>query len=459
MSMATGARALAFSAVLIAAGCGSAGQDAGAPVQKTGLEGPSESQPLIVATRNAATSYMIDRDEQPSGPEFDRVTAFAEAQGWEVQWEIYSTTAGVLEALVHGKAHMAAAGLSRTPKRDERFAASRAYREVEEQLVCQRGSVRAGSLADLPEDVIIRVAAHTSYAETFSGLQEAGKGPSFETTDAMGSERLLSEVAEGGAFCTVADSTIVAINRRIFPNLDVVLSVGEPRDLVWYAHPTHEGLATTASEWMRSDEAGKLARRIDHRYYDYIAEFDFVDLRALSRSLESKLPKYKPLFEEAARNTNLAPDLLAALSYQESHWNPNARSPTGVRGIMMLTQVTAKEQGVENRLDPQQAIPGGARYLAWQRNRLPEDIAEPDRSYLALAAYNVGRGHLLDARRLAARLGRDPDSWVDMREVLPLLTEPEYYKNLRFGYARGYEPVHYVQRIRNYRDVIITAFD
>lgn len=450
---------MALSVALFLAACGSEGQDAGAPVEQSGLAAPSEDQPLVVATRNAATSYMIDRNEQPIGPEHDRITAFAAAQGWNVQWEVRSSTAGVLEALVHGEAHLAAAGLSRTTQREARFAASRSYREVQEQLVCQRGSVRASSLAELPEDVVIRVAAYTSYAETLGELQEEGSGPHFETTDAMGTERLLQEVAESGAFCTVADSTIVAVNRRIFPNLDVVLSIGEPRQLVWYAHPAHEDVAETVSGWMGSEAGSEVAQRIDHRYYDYIAEFDFVDLRALSRSLESKLPKYQPLFEKAARNTDLAPDLLAALSYQESHWNPDAKSPTGVRGIMMLTRATAKEQGVEDRLDPQQAIPGGARYLAWQRDRLPEDIPEPDRSYLALAAYNVGRGHLLDARRLAGQLGRDPDSWADMREVLPLLTEPEYYKNLRYGYARGYEPVHYVQRIRNYRDVIVTAFE
>lgn len=139
-------RSLIFLAAFIVTGCGSVGQDAGVPVQQTGLEAPSESQPLVVATRNSATSYMIDRNEKSIGPEFDRVTAFVEAQGWNVQWEVHSTTAGVLEALVHGKAHRAAAGLSRTPQRDERFTASRAYRKVEEQLVCQRGSARAGAL-------------------------------------------------------------------------------------------------------------------------------------------------------------------------------------------------------------------------------------------------------------------------------------------------------------------------
>ena len=136
-----------------------------------------------------------------------------------------------------------------------RFVASRSYRKVNEQLVCQRGSVHADSLADLPDDVIVRVAAHTSYAEALGELQEEGVGPSFELTDAMGTERLLQEVAKTGAICTVGDSTIVAVNRRVFPNLDVVLTIGEPRELVWYAHPAHEGLAETASSWMQSEEA------------------------------------------------------------------------------------------------------------------------------------------------------------------------------------------------------------
>jgi len=152
-------------------------------------------------------------------------------------------------------------------------------------------------------------------------------------------------------------------------------------------------------------------------------------------------------------------ELLAALSYQESHWDPAAISPTGVRGIMMLTRNTAKSLGVTNRLDPDAAIDAGARYLADRHRRLPETIPEPDRTFLALASYNIGRGHLLDARQLARKLGKNPDSWEDMKEVLPLKADKRYYPSTRYGYARGYEPVHYVQRIRNYRDVIREAFE
>ncbi len=178
----------------------------------------------------------------------------------------------------------------------------------------------------------------------------------------------------------------------------------------------------------------------------------------LTRRIDQRLPDFRPVFEEAADEYELPADLLAALAYQESHWDPLARSPTGVRGMMMLTQRTAQELGIEDRLDPEQSIRGGARYLRQMHERLDADIPEPDRTYLALASYNIGRGHLLDARRLARELDRDPDRWADMREVLPLLTEERYYRDLRFGYARGYQPVYYVQRIRNYRAVIRPVF-
>ncbi|WP_420426413.1 membrane-bound lytic murein transglycosylase MltF [Algiphilus sp.] len=446
---------LALALALSLSACG------GSPEGAAGKElaAPSETQPLVVATRNAATAYVFDRHGKASGPEYDLVAAFAAAQGMTVEWKVLDTTAGVLQALEQGKAHMAAAGLSRTEARDARFLPGGSYREVQEELVCQRGQVRGKDLEQLPEGTRILVGAGTSYADS---LQDRNAGAAttiaFDTTDAMGTERLLAAVAQDGTFCTVADDTIVAMNRRIFPNLDVVLDIGAPRALAWYVAPGHAALAEQSAQWMRGDSGQQAITAMGNRYYDYISEFDFVDLRALNRKMESELPAYKPLFQEAAERTELAPDLLAAQAYQESHWDPTARSPTGVRGIMMLTQNTAKSLGVEDRLDPEQAIDGGARYLADQRARLPDTIPEPDRSFLALAAYNVGRAHLLDARKLARELGRDPDSWADMREVLPLLSEPDYYKDLKYGYARGHEPVQYVQRIRNYRDVIANDF-
>ena len=143
------------------------------------------------------------------------------------------------------------------------------------------------------------------------------------------------------------------------------------------------------------------------------------------------------------------------MSYQESHWNPRARSFTGVRGMMMLTLRTAKELGVKNRLDPKQSIFGGAKYLAKLRKRMPDNIAEPDRTWMALAAYNVGYGHLTDARKLTKLDGGDSTRWMDVKDYLPRLSQKRYYKQTRHGYARGNEPVSYVQNIRRYFDVLV----
>ncbi|WP_420426412.1 membrane-bound lytic murein transglycosylase MltF [Algiphilus sp.] len=438
-------RSLLLLAVGLLAGCGQAVPPASEP--------PSETQPLVVVTRNAPTSYRLDRRGLPAGPEVGLVRAFAEAQGVPLRWLVKDSTDAVLRALDRGEAHLAAAGLTRTVGRDQRFRVTAPYRAVREVLVCQRHHLRLSSLDALPADTVLRVAAGTSYVDTLQRMKAAGVVTDFKVVQRRSTEALLREIDEKGGFCTLADSTIVALIRRTLPHLDVVTEVGKPKQLVWYAAQAFEDVAASAREWLGSADGRAAIDHMEYRYYAYIPDFDFVDLRALNRRVETRLPRFKPLFLKAAQKTQLAPDLLAALSYQESHWDPDARSRTGVRGMMMLTERTAEYLGVD-RLDPTQAIEGGARYLAEQRDRLPAHIPEPDRSYLALAAYNLGRAHLLDARSLARRLGRNPDSWADMREVLPLLTEERYYQQLKFGYARGYQPVYYVQRIRNYRDVI-----
>jgi membrane-bound lytic murein transglycosylase F len=162
-----------------------------------------------------------------------------------------------------------------------------------------------------------------------------------------------------------------------------------------------------------------------------------------------------PVFQEVALAYDLDWRLLAAIGYQESHWDPDAASVTGVRGVMMLTQRTATQLGVTDRLDPEQSIEGGARYFKQMRKRLPGRIPEPDRSWMALAAYNMGMGHLRDARKLTQQQGGNPDRWQDVNERLPLLSQEKYYRETRYGYARGYEARQYVENIRRYYDALI----
>jgi len=159
------------------------------------------------------------------------------------------------------------------------------------------------------------------------------------------------------------------------------------------------------------------------------------------------------MFKAAAKKYHIDWRLLAAIGYQESHWNPKAISPTGVRGIMMLTRKTATELGV-NRLDPASSIEGGAKYYSQILNKMNPDIPQPDRSWLAMAAYNIGYYHLQDARRITRLRKQNPNYWLDVKKSLPLLTQKKWYSKTRYGYARGYEPVQYVENIRSYYDIL-----
>ena len=414
---------------------------------------------LVVATRNGPTTWYLGRDERPAGPEYDLVEAFAESRGWTVDWQVHESTASVLSALDDGKVHLAAAALTHLPARDERFERGLAHGEVVQQVVCHREDRPLPDTVEELAAVDLHVTGESSYAGRLATLSERVEGLGFATHADVSTEVLLTRVAEREIGCTVADSTIVQVLRRHWPHLEVAFDLAEPEAIGWYAAASLEGLAEETRDWRASGEGQTAVAGMREQYYAYIGEFDFVDLRALNRRLDERLPRYLDEFEQAGETTGLPVDLLAAMAYQESHWDPQAVSPTGVRGMMMLTRPTAESLGVEDRLDPRESIMGGARYLADRLERLPADIPEPDRTYLALASYNIGRAHVLDARKLARELGRDPDSWTDMREVLPLKADKRYYPKTKYGYARGYEPVHYVQRIRNYRDVIARALD
>lgn len=441
-------------ALLVVAGCGD-NPAAESPV----LESPFDSGVLKVITRNGATTYYLNRHEAPAGPEYALIGDYAAERGWEVEWMMLDSTQQVLDALATGSGHLAAAGLTHLDSRDERFARGPAHTEITEQLVCHRDSRPMPRKPDELASVGIVITAGSSYAETLTTLAGEYPGISFEEDDSRTTEVILADVAGQNVDCTVADANIVQVMRRHFPHLEVAMNLTTGQNLGGYAHEAFDDVADDAREWMNSVAGNEAIGGMESRYYAYIGDFDFADLRALNRRIEKRLPQFREAFLEAETTTGVPADLLAALAYQESHWDPDAISPTGVRGIMMLTRNTAASLGVTNRLDPMAAIDGGARYLADRHRRLPETIPEPDRTFLALASYNIGRGHLLDARALARRLERNPDSWQDMREVLPLKADKRYYPSTRYGYARGYEPVHYVQRIRNYRDVIRPAFE
>jgi membrane-bound lytic murein transglycosylase F len=407
---------------------------------------------IRIITRNAPTTYYEGRDG-PEGYEFELTQAFAEHLGVEVEYRLVDNVDEILRLTAAGEVHLAAAGLTRTDTRRERGLFGPGYMTVAEQVVCRRGGQHPDSVEDLA-DVELKVTGGTSYINTLKQLQAGNPALTWETADDLSTEQIMQQVWKREVDCTIADSNIVAINRRYYPELTVEFDLSPKRELAWFLPPEAYALQDELESWFAQISKSGYLDELEQHYYGHVEIFDFVDTRAFKRRINNRLPAYKPLFKQAEQRHGIPWDLLAAQAYQESHWNPQARSPTGVRGIMMLTRNTAGSLDVTNRLDPAQSIDGGARYLKRMMGRVPDSVVEEDRLWFALAAYNVGMGHIHDARTLAKRQHRDPDRWIEVAEMLPLLTQEKYYKTVKYGYARGTEPVLYVQRIRNYRDIL-----
>lgn len=409
---------------------------------------------LVVLTRSAPTTMYPEQDQR-AGPEYDLVRSFADYLGVRVRLEFRETIGEILDEVAEGKADFAAAGLTRTEQREASFLFGPAYRTVQQQLVCHRAGPVPKEPAELSQARLL-IPADSSYEDRLEELKELSPTLAWTTTDELATEQILEKVWRREADCTIADSNVFAVNRRYFPELVVAFPISEAQSLAWVLPKGAGDLQKKMAEWFQSPSTGELLDVVNERYYGHIEEiFDYLDTKTFQAQIKQRLPRYMKYFRKAEQEYGVPWTLLAAVAYQESHWNPQATSPTGVQGMMMLTRPTAQHLGVEDRLNPEHSIMGGARYLARLLQRLPEDIAEPDRTWIALAAYNVGIAHVLDARELARRQGRTPNLWQDIKAVLPLLQQKQHYKTLKHGYARGRETVHYVQAIRDYHDLLV----
>ena len=443
------ARILPLMAILsVLVGCGPPAVPGGA-ASVTALQARGT---LIVLTLEGPTSYLPGADG-PSGYEVDLIRAFAAHLGVEAQFDTRPSIATLTAALARGEGDIAAAGLTVTPWREAHMLFGPAYKTVTEQLVCHGGGPTPTSLDDLDRARIV-VLSGSSYLETLQGLP-FDHGALNWTERRAGSAMPLLEAVDAGEFdCTIADSHLADFARRRHPDLVVAMDLTGEETLAW-AYSRHiEGLNDVLASWFNQIHQGDLLERLDEQWFGQFGDFNYVDVSSFIDGVETRLPRYEHWFEAAAERTSFEWDLLAAQAYQESRWHPDAVSDTGVRGLMMLTLSTAERVGVEDRTDPRQSIAGGAAYLEDLYQRVPNSVTGEDRFWFALAAYNVGMGHMYDARTLAERQGLDKDSWDDLSSVLPLLSDPAHYRGLRYGYARGQEPVRYVRKVREYRALL-----
>ena len=407
---------------------------------------------LRVVTRESPTTYY-QGPLGPMGPEYELAKGFAQFLGVDLHMHQAHHFNGLLTRVETGRAHLAAAGLTVTEEREQRVVFGPSYQQVAQHVIYRRGSRRPRSAADLTGKQLEVVAA-SSFAERLRGLQSKEPDLAFTENPTADIAELLLAVNGREIDFTVADSNQFEIYRNLAPEIRRGLLLAENDDLAWALPRRDPSLLREAQRYFSFiRESGELKRILD-RYYGHTGQYNYVGTRRLIRDYEAKLPEYQELFAEAATDAGMDWRLLAAVGYQESHWDPDAVSPTGVRGIMMLTESTAQYIGVDDRVDPAQSIAGGARYLSQMRARFAE-IREPDRSWFALAAYNIGYAHVQDARQLTREQGLNADTWVQVRESFAKLSQARWYRQTRHGYAPGWEPVRYVENVRNYYDILV----
>ncbi len=409
---------------------------------------------LDVVILDAPTVYYVGSDDH-RGFEYDLLNDYAKSMGLELNLTIVHTVKEALELTRRGVGDLTAASLSVNESRLEEFKFGPYFHAVHEELIChnelEKEKLNIKNLTNLS----IKVGENTSAKDTLEEIKKEIDGFDFNTTTTLSTQELLESVWKKEIDCTVADTHIFSISQRYYPELISTMQLTPKIYLGWILRQGDDSLNESLFRWLNKYErSGKMAE-LHNFYYGFLKIFDYYDTKIFYKRLKDTFPKYEKLFRDAGKKYNIPWIILAAQSYQESHWNPHAKSFTGVRGMMMLTNDTAKLLGVKDRLSAKQSIYGGAKYFDMVRDKFPKDLEGKNLWAFTLAAYNVGLGHIYDAQELAKKLNKNPYSWNDLKTVLPLLSDKKYYKDLKYGYARGGEPVDYVDAIQHYYDIIV----
>nr|WP_078236632.1 membrane-bound lytic murein transglycosylase MltF [Haemophilus paracuniculus] len=401
---------------------------------------------LQVGMINHPIAYFIGSNGT-SGIEYELAKSFADYLNVKLEVKTYDNSEQLFTALKEGEIDLAAAGLLYQPEKGEQFQIGASYYSASWQVAYKKGTQRPYKIEDLQAPLTIPKGS--SVLPILQNLQKQYPNLRWEITDQFTEEELLLQVAEGKIPYTVAISLDISAAQHIKPDIAIGFDLTDEMPVVWYLPPSnYSELQAGILGFMNESNENGLISRLEEKYFNYLSKFDYVDIQSFLTAIDKTLPKYRPLFEKYKGDLDW--QTLAAIAYQESHWDPNATSPTGVRGIMMLTKDTAERMNVSDRTNPAQSIKGGSEYLHLLISQLPDTIPKEDRIWFALAGYNMGFGHLVDVRRLTKQLGGDPDNWLDVKKNLPLLAEKRYYSNLKYGYARGFEAFSYVENIRRY---------
>ena len=423
----------------------------------TGFSLPHDSLARVLASgtlravsRLNPATFVIDR-YGPSGIELELASGFAASLGVELEMIPAATIGEAYAALDAGRADIAASGLTERRVAERAYLYSASYLGVSQQLVYRSGSPKPGSIADLVGTRVM-VLAQSSSADALRRAQAALPNLGWMESTQADTPDLLRRLADGEIDAAVVKSHEFYMHAGLFPSLEVAFELPESEQLAWAVTESADNgrLYAAMQDFLhRSEQDGELDL-LRERFFGYLPDINRLALNAFAARVDKQLPRLEPLMRRVAEQEGIDWRLLAAISYQESHWNPQAVSRKGASGMMMLTQRAATEVGVRDRHNMEQSLRGGARYFLGLMADLEGAIAPAERELFALAAYNMGAAHLDDARRLATLRGGSADNWTDVAEQLPLLAKREWRSHMLHGYARGLETVSFVNGVRQY---------
>jgi len=424
-------------------GCGPTGK----PVPPISI-----AKELIVIAVQDTPNFYRNSDGGYSGLTVDLVDAFAHQLGLKLRFIVIQNSEEARQALVARQGHIAV-GLNLSNKKQTNIVVGPTILETQHHIAYNTTKSKPKSWQALI-NANISVPKDSVFESQLNTVKKNIPSLAWSTKNTS-SEYLLSQLAKKDIEFTVSDSFRIKRAKLFQPTIGVAFDLVKTTTNQW-VYPKYSG-ALFEREFnqffTRIQNDDTLIRLID-KHNSHLSQITAGDIHFFKKKIKKNLPKLQKYFHQAEALTKIDWRLIAALAYQESLWNAKAKSPTGVRGFMMLTKKTAKRMNVKDRLNTQQSILGGAQYLLWLRNKLSSEITEPDRTWMALASYNQGIGAILDARRLAHRFKLNPDYWFNLKRTLPLLNQRAYYETVKYGKARGKEAVILTESVRAYYDIL-----
>ncbi|RPH52539.1 MAG: membrane-bound lytic murein transglycosylase MltF [Desulfobacteraceae bacterium] len=406
---------------------------------------------ITLITQNNAHCFYIYRD-QPAGFEYELAKAFAEYLGVKLKVQIIEKWEDLIPALKDSSGAFIAASMTASPERKKTAAFSDGYMRVRQHIIVNKKNRDIQKQEDLAGHTV-HVRKGMPYEEQLKKLQTRGINLKIALHEGIATEELIRDVARNEIEATVAYSNVAYLNRRYYPSVTVTGAISEYESLVWAVDKSALSLVSRINSFFKTIKANGKFAEIYNRYYSGIDSFDNVDVSYFYAMMQLWFPLYSQTIKDAAAKYGFDWRLIAAQAYQESHFDPLAQSHAGAHGLMQITEQTAFGLGFMDFYDPEKNIYAGVKHLKNLYN-LYDRAAGLDRLLIALAAYNIGEGHIMDARDLAVKKNLNPNNWASLSRVLPLLSEQRYYSRTKYGYCRGIEAVNYINQIMNYYDIL-----